>query len=490
MIIDLEKCHNNIYEEYDICIIGAGLAGLYLSNNIKNKKLSIIELGNFKSTHNNTVDTNNNYDGANFGRHFGVGGTSNIWGGQLYRLSEHDYSCALNNNINLIFESYLEYFKFCNIVESKLFDKKISEYQDKKINIFGNDFYPIFTKWLPFRKRLFKYIDSYRKHLYINSSCVDFEMHDGKISAILIKSKSGNTKKIIAKKFIIACGALESTRLLLLLNKKFNLNKNELLGVGLSDHLSVVFGKVTYLKFKHRLLFLNRFKNGIMRSVRYEHQINGINKSVFSAYVHFIELNEQFSIVDILKWALKISNSISKKISLILLFNAFMDFFLLIYYRMIKKVLFLGIRSETLVSIDITQQKNIFNKISLSEKKDFFDINKINIDWSVKSDDIKNIKCVIEKFKKAYQDLPNKKFEINFYDEPKFVKNIYHAYGTTILGDTKSNSVIDQNFLVRGTNNLFCVSTSIFSNIGCANPTLTQLACIEKFLLGIENEYK
>ena len=257
MILDINDNDFTSFDcEYDICIIGAGLSGLYISNHIKNKKIAIVEAGNFsKKSEINTVDLNNKYDGVIAGRFFGVAGTSNIWGGQLYRLSKSDYYSEYGFNENNIFNSYNEYKQYCDIVELKLFKRKVSDFHDKKLELFCDKFNLVFTKWLPLRSRVFKYNDNEETHLYINAVCIDFESNNDSISNITIKSKSGKCNKIFAKKFIIAAGAIESTRLLLLLNAKYNLIKSNELGQGLSDHLSVIVGKVVHKKLKSKTIF-------------------------------------------------------------------------------------------------------------------------------------------------------------------------------------------------------------------------------------------
>jgi choline dehydrogenase-like flavoprotein len=159
------------------------------------------------------------------------------------------------------------------------------------------------------------------------------------------------------------------------------------------------------------------------------------------------------------------------------------------YYRIISGKLFSGLNSETNVVLDLTQLRNLSNKIYLSAQNDNLGIPMINIDWKISESDIENINKIINDLKLSNATLSNNElFEIIFFDKININKSIYHPYGTTILGKDQIKNVVDHDLKVCGTRNLYCVSTSNFHNIGCANPTLTQLACIEKFLYNIDND--
>ena len=51
-----------------------------------------------------------------------------------------------------------------------------------------------------------------------------------------------------------------------------------------------------------------------------------------------------------------------------------------------------------------------------------------------------------------------------------------HHMGTTRMGDTVADSVVDANCQVHGVGNLYVASSSVFPTSGHANPTLTIVA--------------
>ena len=87
--------------ECDVCIIGAGAAGLYLGNHlaIKGKSVVILEAGgrvcgDSASIGIETDFTSDVYPGATLGRAFGLGGSTSRWGGLLVTHSDHDVRMA------------------------------------------------------------------------------------------------------------------------------------------------------------------------------------------------------------------------------------------------------------------------------------------------------------------------------------------------------------------------------------------------------------
>lgn len=81
------------FTKNSICIIGSGVYGSYTLNGVikkyPNEKVALFEVGNKKiqdevGIEYNTKLTNLPYTGLSKGRFFGLGGTSNKWGGQLF----------------------------------------------------------------------------------------------------------------------------------------------------------------------------------------------------------------------------------------------------------------------------------------------------------------------------------------------------------------------------------------------------------------------
>jgi 2-polyprenyl-6-methoxyphenol hydroxylase-like FAD-dependent oxidoreductase len=83
-----------------IVVVGAGLNGLTLAEILLNKgyEVILIENGNenFKNfSPNEFINSGLNHVGIKIGRCKGIGGTTNLWGGQLVKFVKSDFE---NNN--------------------------------------------------------------------------------------------------------------------------------------------------------------------------------------------------------------------------------------------------------------------------------------------------------------------------------------------------------------------------------------------------------
>ena len=81
-----------------VCIIGAGTAGLFLARLLRQQGLNLVLVDAGGSIARSSVEMNEHceqlgtyYRGAESGRSFGLGGTSVLWGGQMIPLAESDF---------------------------------------------------------------------------------------------------------------------------------------------------------------------------------------------------------------------------------------------------------------------------------------------------------------------------------------------------------------------------------------------------------------
>ena len=100
--------HNDLKQRYDIVIIGGGIAGLALSRflNLENRKILIVEAGNFKfdkKINNKSFASSQelgNWPSKNYSSFYSrvrmFGGNANVWGGWCMELDGYDFK---NNEI-------------------------------------------------------------------------------------------------------------------------------------------------------------------------------------------------------------------------------------------------------------------------------------------------------------------------------------------------------------------------------------------------------
>ncbi|MEC4816342.1 MAG: GMC family oxidoreductase, partial [Scytonema sp. PMC 1069.18] len=126
----------------------------------------------------------------------------------------------------------------------------------------------------------------------------------------------------------------------------------------------------------------------------------------------------------------------------------------------------------------LEQSPNYESRLFLGEEVDTLGMRKITIDWRLSSLDQEYFFNFLDEIKKVFSEI---KFGEMMIDEEKFknlnfVKDASHHMGTTRMGSTPDDGVVDFNCKVFGIDNLYIAGSSVFPTGGNANPTYTILA--------------
>jgi choline dehydrogenase-like flavoprotein len=271
---------NNTFRKalYDLCIIGTGPAGIVLALEYHRlnpqKTILLVEYGDKALGKKNDLDDSilvenklNHHDPYEC-TNKGLGGTSATWGGRCVMYDEIDFTdrpilsggCTWNLDLLRQLEPYLaitaSYFE-CG---RPIFNiKDIEEYKDSKIAegfINGNVIDSVLERWSMPTRFGQRYKDEISKSNSI-TLCQGYEARqfsspnsNGEISTLVVRNIFTKDEEIVtSKKFVIAAGAQESTRILLRNKQLFCLLKKtpDALGKYYQSHLS---GKIASIKFK------------------------------------------------------------------------------------------------------------------------------------------------------------------------------------------------------------------------------------------------
>jgi len=455
----------------DIVVIGAGAAGItFIEKTLKLKpktKICLIEAGNKKNNKNlgNFTEIkfyNDNLNPVNINRLFLFGGTTNHWGGYCRPLDPEDFKSRENVNrsgwpfeINELqqyekeAESLLElnksFYKLKKNVNEEvslnLFDLEEIDFDYSNTKIFSK-------KYENLKPKINIYFDHIAYKLNINPDTHNI------VSLEIINTKNNSTKKIYSKNFIISMGGIETTRFLLNNNNFYKnnyFNRSNKLGIGFNDHPHSVVGNFVAFQNMHNTnerSDIRFFKNNIFFQEE---------KKILNSSIRIIAFKEK-------------SNTN---------FNLIKEFRNL-FPKIASNILYTG----NIVSV-IEQEVRKENQITLSNKKDKFNIPFINFKFNLSNLDIRTIRSTAINFSKwfasiNYGRIKLKNWVTNEAENP--LSNDFEWYGhhmsTTIMGTNEENSVVDRNLKVHTINNLHVLSSSTFPTGGASNPTFTivQLA--------------
>jgi choline dehydrogenase-like flavoprotein len=239
----------------------------------------------------------------------------------------------------------------------------------------------------------------------------------GRVTGFQVQSTDGTSKTIVAKRYIIAGGAVESTRLLML-------SKNHNFPNGIGNHANHL-GKY--------------FMEHPFRS--YTADIPGlqpINKWLLGRTYQYCQPLKEKGLGGVL----------------------------LGFYISPKEP------GRIKIALGIEMAPDINNQISLSAKKvDAFGNPGANLNLGFSEQDQRLWKAgeeiVFDIFKRLHSDTVSKSDSLNWS---------HHHMGGTRMSELVEDGVVDKNLRVHGTDNLYVLSSSVFVTAGAANPTVTIVA--------------
>jgi choline dehydrogenase-like flavoprotein len=484
MLIDAKELENGHVVEADICIVGAGAAGIPmgLALNGTNKKVVILESGGLGYDER----TQSLYDGFNVGRQtypLGrnrlryFGGTTGHWAGHCRPFDAFDFSkrdWIPHSGWPITIDELEPYLKQTQpILGLGEYDyDSLPEYakqlgldllplqSDRLINVMKHQspptrFGPVYQPELEKSKNVTVYLHSNVLELNANESA-------SHVTSAEVAVIDGPRYKVKAKNFVLATGGLENARIMLLSNKSAANglgNSHKLLGRFYTDHILVrpaldialtrsdinfgmyfgsheinggrVFSILTASEALTRREKLTRFRFHLYdTSPKYGSAIGGVFSGIDGA-VEATPLNKEKG------------NSVSVHMAM-----------------------------ESLPNPDTF--------VRLSNTRDFLGQQKIEVNWQVSNAEKANVHRAIEicalefarmGYGRAYAPAMEKPDEW-----PGTFTSGKHHCGTTRMSDSPKTGVVDRNCRAFDVDNLYVAGSSVFPTIGHTNPTLNLIA--------------
>jgi choline dehydrogenase-like flavoprotein len=490
MFHSLENYADESIFKYDICIIGSGVAAhaflsKFLSANLRfPPKIAVLEgstnsQGKIHRLESNIVDTlqeQDLYQGEINGwihkndpgylvesRQRSFGGTTNIWSGWCWPLEPEDLKeRALRPGFSwpISYEELEFYYhqaqEFCRLGP---YEYENPQYWIEKIKHMG--FQSIFTEDSPFRTRMLHfnpgslneyYYDSLRESstidIYSNAHCLSLNQkinsdgcHETTTAVVrtLENKQPAKTAYFQADHFILAAGAIETTRLLLLseidkINSQIGKNfiEHPYLWTAAKFKLGNIPEKVKNFYFPTRPISITN-RMGILPTLVSRQE--------------FIESKEIGAFRILLGGAPHIPGTLN---------------------------------------ISWEQMPNLDSTISLSDtfSPDIFGQKRVKLDHKPSKTDEKTVQIIIkegqdwlEKWGYGFDfEIPNLEDNPWKWEYPCHIVPGNHPMGTTRMSETPDQGVVDGNCRLHNFNNLYIASSSTFPTGGYANSTFTILA--------------
>lgn len=273
-------------ETFDVAIIGGGTYGCYLAHALKNSSLKIVllEQGSWHERHGGiyrpNIGSNSSYAFLTEGMAKGMGGTSNLWGGQLIAPTFEDISHIFGSE----FCTESEYLRYQQLVLEKFALRPCSSF-DSEMNQSDlcDNFEKKWAQWLRLKQRSTKHLInlSEQENLTVITNGQLTRYIKSESGYRLVFEQSGQEKEVSAARIVVAVGSLESARHAQFLMELNNPVAPRRLRIPFYEHFSSEIGfcaddMLTDTKSWSRL------KNGVKSSARWV--IRGCS---YASFIHF-----------------------------------------------------------------------------------------------------------------------------------------------------------------------------------------------------------
>ncbi|MEM1423240.1 MAG: GMC family oxidoreductase [Planctomycetota bacterium] len=481
----------------DVCIIGAGAAGLVLAELLTldaPTRVCIVESGPSSFADRDEPfevrNTGKEHLGVNYGRVTAFGGTTNMWGGGLIRPSRTDFrplDGRPETGWPIPFDEMLPHyeaienlFEFSPDQGSTMFERDGVEVQRRDMPV------------LPFSKKNFgtTFGPGLRQREHVTILCdAQTEAFVGDttqgVREIRVKQKDGTETLVRAERFVVAAGIV-GTNLLAkrLLNDLGAAADHDQHGRYVHDHLSFPLARLhpkKHYAFSRR--FGYRFEGGMMYGEHFD--LESTDRVGLGAFFHLAFdmstsslLNPVREIMNFIQRGKFEEGALKPRDILGLLKGGPM----LGITRYVHKRLYLDKGATILAVLDLEQMPD--RRWALSETDDGCDF-----EWGVSDEDTEQAAALIPICWEIVERLKGESdFDVEvLMPDPKEDPAGFRAYLESDAADTyhaaggfrmsaEENAPLDENLRLRDAPNVHLVSTAVFPRVGSSNPTHTILA--------------
>jgi len=511
MIVDLESAPRHDHIAADVIVVGAGTIGLpigvLIAERSKARVVCLESGGLHQDTEahplNEVIYRANHYSGATAGRYRCLGGTSTRWGGALIPFQHADFDHAQWPLSPEELDPYIPR------VEA-LFGLEGGSYTDERFPFaLGATHVNRLAKWPPFTNRnvasLFapQIRSSKNLTLFVNATVTQIAVDSaGSRVEVIATAPARNTLRVSAPRLLIAAGAIETTRLALLIDRSHDRKvstESPALGRYFSDHVGMAVADVQPLKRTalNKLVGWRFGSRGTMRNIRFElSPSTALRRELPPSFTYlsptvggdsgWAALRELYryaqrrrfptmtACAEVLRNALWIAKAA--------------------YWRFVNKRLLLPDNGPLKVCVVQEQLADPNNRITLSDERvDCFGIPMAEITWSPTAKDIEDVIRSASLFEEMWNATEFKTYgRLTPYPHEAIRRGtlessgVYHATGSTRMGRDASRGVVDKDLRLFAFPCIQLISTSVLPTGGGANPTMMALMlglrCVDQML--------
>ena len=512
-LAELEAAAGVTVEGADVCIVGAGIAGLVLADRLRGQGRRVVVLESGGRSHderihelNWVVQQDQAHLGATDGRFRGLGGTSTRWGGQLLPLTADDLGPRPHVGLPpwplavRELEAHLPEIERLFAVDDGAYDGQSGPRGlAGRLPVDDPDLALRFPKWPTFGRRNLVSLLRARiegdpgLEIWLHATATGFEIDraTGRVTGVGARHLGGGQLLARARHVVIAAGTIESTRLLLLLDAAHEgrvFAGCAALGRYFQDHFSAPVARLAARDFRRlNRMFGQRFVGSTMRSLRLElRPAAQAAEAVSSAFGHVSAEAGDDSAFALLRDLLRERQErgrlrLRSVAQLASQLPALAETGL---WRYGLKRLRWPPDARLHLRVDVEQLPHPDNRIMLSSECDCLGQRRAMIAWRVRAAEHRTFGAYARRFTAFWRrhgldevaridwliaaEAPGERIA-------ELGRDTYHPTGSTRMGQDRRDAVVDPDLRTHALPNLWVASASVLPSSGSANPTLTLM---------------
>ncbi len=499
---------------WDLCIVGAGAAGLALAAEFLGtaRRVLVLESGlrepDAGSTALNSLDSVGlRHDGWNEGRVRALGGTTRAWGGQLVplrasELAERPWIAGSGWPLTLAeLQPYYRRVEHLLGTRGPPYDEQVWRRIGVPAPALDPDQLCVrFSQWAPLGRRNFAVLlrrqleasDNVTVLLGATATAVDCVADGSHCDSITARTLDRSREiRIQARSFVVACGGLESARLLLSSpgpGDRGVANRSNCVGRYFQDHISWIAGEIEpAARSSVQQLFDPRYVGGTMYSVKLEPTDAQLQRHGWLNAMGHVA----FQIPEALGWleVRRILRSVQagrlelpSSDELRALLRGSVELTRLVLTRYIAGRRRSPDSGAIRLLVDVEQAPNPLSRLTLTGSTDALGVARARLDWRITDLEARTMTG----FARALADQIERLGlgRVRLAEGPDFsaretlgaARDIFHHMGTTRMGRSPEDGVTRSDLRCHDVDNLYIAGPSVFPTSGIANPTFTALA--------------
>jgi choline dehydrogenase-like flavoprotein len=515
MIFDFDHAETPAPSHADVCILGAGAAGVALATELaaRGRRVVVLEGGGpehesrSQSLYHSDVVTQP-HRGIHHGRFRTLGGSTTRWGGQMLELQPIDFAQRAwvpgsgwpfpKSELAPFYERALA---FAGLRRVERNDEAVWSALGLSVDpaAFARDALApelamLFSRWLPVRNVAEIYAstlrDSRRIELHTHASAVGFRLNAAgdRVDGVRVRGFSGRTVDVTANNFVICLGGIESARLLLQPSGDGSLpwQRNGVLGKHYQDHIAVnripvralavrepwkVFGYNTAAGF--------RYHNKLWLTSKEQERYETLNVAgTLSADVPASSAERDEALQRLRDLARK-----RERPSLAELARLAPHAAAIASGRLRERIV--GEEQawqRVMLTVHSEQSPQGTSSITLGDTRDALGLWRTRLDWRIADAELHTIRTYVRLAAEAFARNGFAKIVApdDFFTDDAMLRarceDSFHHMGATRMSASASDGVVDPELRLHGIANAYVCSSSVFPSSGFSNPTHTLLA--------------